>query len=343
MLTREQRVATASSIVAAQLADGTLPWTTGPRWDPWDHVECAMALDATGFHDAARRAFTHLARTQRHDGAWACPIVGGDETVEVLDSNAATYIATGAWHHYLCTDDDGALHGLWPVVERGIDFAVDLQMSDGAIAWARNLAGDAGDHALLAGCSCIAMNLRSALQMADAMGEDKPDWELALTSLVIALRKGDEGFAPRSRYSMDWYYPVLSGVLSGTAARERIESRWDDFVVAGLGARCVDDRPWITSAETAELTIALRHCGMDDTARELFDWIQYQRHDDGSYWTGATFPDGRHFPNERSNWSAAAVILANDVLEGTGAVSHIFSGAALAPLPEPLDIVANLP
>jgi hypothetical protein len=330
MLSPQLRALTLQTLVRAQLPDGTIPWMPGGSWDPWDHVECAMALDAGGFHAEARAAYAHLSRAQRHDGAWACPIVGGAETVDVLDSNGASYVATGAWHHYLCTRDEGALHELWPMVERGIDFAIDLQMQSGAIAWARDLDGNPGDHALLAGSSCIVMSLRAALAMAHAMGEEKPDWELALTSLVAAIRRGDDGFAERSRYSMDWYYPVLSGVLDGQGSRARIAARWDVFVVEGLGALCVDDRPWITSAETAELTIALTRCGLHDDARMLFEWVQYQRHTDGSYWTGATFPDGRHFPNERSNWSAAAIILANDVIEGRGPIAELFSGDVVA-------------
>lgn len=334
---------TLRSIVAAQTAEGIVPWVPGGRWDPWDHVECAMALDSGGLHEHARAAFRHLTRTQRHDGAWACPIVGGDGDTEVLDSNAATYIATGAWHHYLCTNDEGALHELWPVVERGIDFALDLQLTTGAIAWARNLKGDGGDHALLAGSSCIVINLRSALQIARELGGEKPDWELSLSSLVDAIRAGDEFFADRSRYSMDWYYPLLSGVLDDDTARGRVAERWSTFIVDGLGARCVDDRPWITSAETAELCIALHIHGMTDEAVTLFDWIQYQRHDDGSYWTGATFPDGRHFPNERTTWSAAAMVLANNVMTGSGPIAEIFSGEALAPLPDGLDPVPYSP
>lgn len=333
MLAPSARALTVSSIAAAQLPDGTIPWVPGGKWDPWDHVECAMALDAGGLHEQARSAYRHLARTQRHDGAWACPIVGGDRSTLVLDSNAATYVATGVWHHYLCTDDIGALHELWPVVERGIDFTIDLQMPDGTIAWARNLKGDAGDHALLAGSSCIAMNIRSALRIADEIGATKPEWELALGSLAEAIRQGDHLFADRSRYSMDWYYPVLSGVLDIDTARARMHHGWDIFIVEELGARCVDDRPWITSAETAELCIALHSCGMRARANQLFEWIQYQRHGDGSYWTGATFPDGRHFPNERSTWSAAAMVLANDVLTGRGPIGGVFSSEVLAQRP----------
>ena len=338
---RRARAETARSIAAAQLPEGTIPWSPGDRWDPWDHVECALSLDAAGLHDNARAAYRHLARTQRHDGAWACPIVGGRTDDEVLDSNGASYIAAGVWHHFLCTGNEGTLHEVWPTVERGIDFALDLQLPDGAIGWARNLKGDAGDHAVLASSSCIAISIRCGLKIATEMGAEKPDWELSLAALMAAVARERGSFADRSRYSMDWYYPVLSGALDPEIARARIARGWDDFVVEGLGARCVDDRPWITSAETAELAISLHLVGMTSEATELLEWVQYLRHEDGSYWTGATFPDGRHFPNERSTWSGAANILAAQILEGGGPISEIFT-ASETPI-EMSDALADTP
>ncbi|HWC15156.1 MAG TPA: prenyltransferase [Actinomycetota bacterium] len=324
MLSPAARAATVASIAHAQLSNGTIPWTVGERWDPWDHVECALALDAGGFHEHADAAYRHLARTQRHDGAWACPIVGGDASALVLDSNAATYVAVGIWHQFLATGDEGALHRGWRMVARAVEFALDLQLPNGAIAWARDLDGRAGGHALVASSSCILVSLTAALEIAHHLGEERPDWELAITSLAAAITD-EANFASRSRYSMDWYYPVLSGALDDLSARDRIQSRWDVFVVEGLGARCVDDRPWVTSAETAELAIALNACGLDTEARELLEWVQYLRHEDGSYWTGATFPDGRHFPNERSNWSAAAMVIATDIVAGRGALAEAFA------------------
>ena len=329
LLGHAARAATITSIAARQQPDGTIPWTGGSSWDPWDHVECALAMDAGGRHREAIAAYRHLARTQRHDGAWACPIVGGAIGDEVLDSNAAAYVSVGVWHHYLWTGDDGALHELWPMVERGVDFTLDLQLPGGAIGWARNLKGEAGDHALLAGSSCITLSIRCALEIAYALGDERPDWELALTALAGAIARNDIDFADRSRYSMDWYYPVLTGVVGGGRARQRMASRWDEFVVDGLGARCVSDRPWITSAETAELCIALTRCGMPGEAASLFEWVQYLRAEDGSYWTGATFPDGRHFPNERSTWSGAAIVLADSVLSGDNPTADVFLGKSL--------------
>ena len=128
---------------------------------------------------------------------------------------------------------------------------------------------------------------------------------------------------------MDWYYPVLGGAVTGEAARRRLLERWDEFVVVGLGCRCVSDRPWVTAAETAELVIALEAAGMRPEAVELFSWIQRLRCADGSYWTGITFPDGQRWPEERSTWTSGAVVLAADVLWGEGRTSALFSGGQL--------------
>ena len=325
MLSSEDRLQTATALASVQRPDGCIPWFPDGRWDPWDLVECAIGLDACGLHEEAERALRFLADRQRHDGAWTCPIVGGREDEEVLDANGATYLAVGVWHHFLRTGDERVLRELWHHVARGIEFALDLQRRDGTIAWARNVQGDPGDHSLLSACSCIAVSLRCALATGNHLGDLRPDWELSLAALEKALITGDHLFADRSRYSMDWYYPVLAGVLPGQTARKRIEDSWSAFVVPGLGARCVRDRPWITSAETAELTIALSACGMEDEARQLFADVQYLRAENGDYWTGATFPDGRHFPNERSTWSAAAILSADDVIEGRGPLADIFT------------------
>ena len=60
---------------------------------------------------------------------------------------------------------------------------------------------------------------------------------------------------------MDWYYPVLGGAVRGAGAAARLHAGWDEFVVPGLGVRCVSDEPWVTGAETCELVIALDAVG----------------------------------------------------------------------------------
>ena len=143
---------------------------------------------------------------------------------------------------------------------------------------------------------------------------------------------------------MDWYYPVLGGALTGDAARDRLAAGWDRFVVPGLGARCVDDRPWVTGAETCELALALTAVGQRDAAVEQLAAMQHLRHDDGSYWTGLVFADGVRWPVERTTWTAAAVLLAADALSGATPASGLFSEpAALGPAPAPADTGSPVP
>jgi hypothetical protein len=138
----------------------------------------------------------------------------------------------------------------------------------------------------------------------------------------------------KRRFSMDWYYPVLGGAVRGGAGRQLIESRWDDFVVPGLGIRCVDTNPWVTGAETCELVLALDTLG-DERAVTLLRDMQHLRHEDGSYWTGYVYPDRVRWPGEQTTYTAAAVVLAVDALSGTTPGSDIFRGSTMpAEFPE---------
>ncbi len=119
--------------------------------------------------------------------------------------------------------------------------------------------------------------------------------------------------------------------MSGEQARARIAGRWDEFVVDGLGIRCVDDRPWVTGAETCEFVMALDAMGDRQRALTQFAAMQHLREKDGSYWTGLVFADGKRWPVERTTWTAAAVILAADALSSTTGGSGIFRSADLPP------------
>jgi hypothetical protein len=131
---------------------------------------------------------------------------------------------------------------------------------------------------------------------------------------------------------MDWYYPVLGGVLSAGDARKRLDSRWDEFVVPGQGVRCVDDSPWVTGGETCELVLALDACDRRDEALGLFADIQRLRVDDGAYWTGYVYPDATFWPVEQATWTAATVLLVVDALTRTSPASGLFRGEGLPAL-----------
>ena len=161
--------------------------------------------------------------------------------------------------------------------------------------WARSASGPEPE-ALLTGCASIYHSIRCALALADYFDDPQPEWEVAVGRLGHAIAEHPESFVAKDRWSMEWYYPVLGGALRGAAARARIDERWDDFVVPGLGIRCVDDRPWVTGAETCELVMALDAIGDSARAHEQFAAMHHLRETTaptGPGWCSPTASAGR--------------------------------------------------
>lgn len=332
ILTADQIRVTGEHIAGQQLASGLIPWFRGHHGDPWDHIEAAMALTVCGLDDAASLAFGWSAARQSPDGSWPMETAGHDVRDARIDTNQCAYLAVGVWHRWLITGDRAQVDLMWPVVRRAIELVVALQLPFGGIAWSRNEIGEVSESALLTGSSCTVMSLRCAMALAELVGDPQPDWELTAARLAHAVAVHPGAFLDKSRYSMDWYYPVLGGALEGHAGRAHLDRGWDEFVVPGLGARCVSDRPWVTVAETCELVLSLDAVGDRPRARELFHSVQHLRHDDGGYWTGYVWPDDAVWPEERSTWTSAAVVIAADALACSSPGSGLFRGDGLPAL-----------
>jgi hypothetical protein len=206
---------------------------------------------------------------------------------------------------------------------------VSLELPFGGIAWSREAGGRVNEEALVAGSSSIYHALAAGVALSELMDDPQPGWELAAGRLGHALRGHRELFLDKATFSMDWYYPVLGGAVRGAAGRALLGSRWDDFVVPGLGIRCVDSEPWVTGAETCELALALDAVGDRARAVELLRDMQHLRTDDGGYWTGYVFSDRAIWPRERTGYTAAAVILAVDALSVSTPGSDLFRGGSL--------------
>ena len=335
VLDRAQVAACVEVIAAQQEPDGALPWTTGQHTDTWNHVESAMALLVGGHVDAAHRAYDWCLATQRADGSWPMRVVAGAVEDASTESNMTAYLAVGVWHHWLVRRDEAFVRRTWPAVRAALDHGVGMQLPFGGIAWVRGEAGVLDDGALLAGSASIFHALRAGLALSQLMDRPQPEWELAAGRLGHALRRHRDVFLDKSTFSMDWYYPVLGGAVRGAAGHALLDARWDEFVVPGLGVRCVDTNPWVTAAETCELALALDALGRRGEALRLLRDVQHLRSERGGYWTGYVWPDDAVWPAEETTWTAAAMVLAVDALSGTTAGADLFRGSSLpADLPE---------
>jgi hypothetical protein len=342
LLTPAQVTASGRAVESVQEDSGAIPWTPGGHADVWNHVEAAMGLQVADRHDAVQRAWAWVRATQRHDGSWPMKVVG--ETLEDPsgETNMAAYVAVGVWHHWLVRRDFGFLAAHWPVVRRALDFVCGMQLPFGGIAWSQEWHEGAparvNAEALLAGSASIHQALRAGLTLAELLDDPQPDWELTVGRLGHALRDHRADFLDKSSFSMDWYYPVLGGAVRGDAGRALIESRWGDFVVPGLGVRCVDTHPWVTGAETCELALALDALGDRERAQRVFADAQHLRQPDGAYWTGYVFPDDVNWPAEHTTFTTAAALLAHDALAGLTGGAGVFRGTGLVPEPPPLGL-----
>jgi hypothetical protein len=329
VLHADELARTVDAIAEWQLPSGMVPWVPGGHADPWNHVEAAMALAVGGRLAEAERAYDWLAAMQRPDGSWHQYYLADAVEQDKLDANTIAYVAAGVWHHWLLTGDRGFVEAMWPVVEPAIDFVLDLQTPRGEILWARHADGTPWSFALLTGSSSMVHSLRCAIALAELLGHERPDWELSaarLAAVVAQHCRGElEAFAPKHRWAMDWYYPVLTGALRGDEGTARLDERWDVFVDEGLGVRCVSDRPWITVAETCECAMALLVVGDRTRAEQLFAWTQQFRTDQDRYWTGTVFPQQSRFPaDEQSTYTAASIVLAADALAGATPAAQLF-------------------
>lgn len=325
---------TADYIRSVQLSNGSIPWFEGGYCDPWDHIESAMGLSICGDFRNAERAYQWLANYQLDDGSWWAAykddVIENDERRE---TNFIAYVATGVWHHYLISQNRRFLESMWPVVESAITFVLGQQQEEGDINWAVDKHGHSKCDALITGCSSIYKSLECAHNISVTLNHERPKWLLARQKLGNALRnkphRFDRTWESKARYSMDWFYPVLTGVVPKQQAAAHLQSRWHEFVEKDLGCRCVSDEPWVTIAESCELTMALLAAGDHARAVELYSWLHQWQLDDGSYWTGYQFAQDLLWPDEKPTWTAGAILLAADALTEHTPAAKLFTQVEL--------------
>jgi len=327
--------ACADRIESLQQKDGSIPWIEAGVWDPWNHGESAMALAIAGREAAAEAALDALAHRQQADGAWLGELGAGipmDESGEYIappetpvtahDTNFTGYAAVTVLRCALALDEPRLIARHSDMVSRALNWVLQHQTQHGDIVWRQPDPGQPLDEvdSLRAGNASLFKSLECGLRMADALEQSRPEWAQARFAIAQALKSRPERFdrfdEDRTRYAMDWYYPVLTGILTGDAARSHLKSSWDAFVVEDLGCRCVKEEPWVTAAETAELALACLSAGDSASAQALLSALSALGRDGKGYWMGWQYELGQVWPKERPSWTAGAVVLAADALYG---------------------------
>lgn len=271
-----------------------------------------------------------------------------DKDRQKIETNFVAYPATGLWHYYLVTNNLEHTQQLFPMIERAINYVVRNQHAEGDIQWANSTCEKLPKDALVTACASVLRSLECAIKLAKTLGytgqptesptNEKPHikpnladtWTLAYLKLADCLKnkpwRFDRTWESKQRFSMDWFYPVLAGIYTQHEAQLRLASRWDTFVNPQVGCRCVSDQPWVTIAESCELTLALIASGQKDKAQTLFQQLlHWQDTKDGGFWTGYNFRDDAIWPDEKTCWTNAAILLALDALNTLTPAATLFT------------------
>ena len=315
-------------LVDVQFLSGAIPSNQDGSHDPWDHLEALMGLTTLGYKTQALKGLNWMVSNQNQDGSWY-NLYQDEKPLELnKQTNYAAYVAVAVWHFYMINNDINFLQEFWEPVKKGILFSLSLQHDNGAIAWNIDEFEKIDEDYLLTGCSSIAKSLECAIAICQALGDQnyESEWRIAHSKLIEALENPSGIFdlkKDRSRFSMDWYYPILGGINSKKRINSLTTKIKDSFWIQGLGIKCVSDEPWVTVAETSECSIAYKKIGKDKIALELLHNAISIVDSKGIPYMGWQFHENIYWPDETPSWTSAACILAAD------ANNRLTSGADL--------------
>ncbi len=199
-----------------------------------------MALDLGGHRAAAERAYDWLIDLQRADGSWHQYYLADEQGRTTSSRTSSTPTSAPTWPPASGTTGCSPRTAASPR-RCGRSSSGPSTSCSSCRPHAARSSGPAtptarrGRFALLTGSSSICHSLRCAIALAELLGHERPDWELSAARLAHAIATVPDAFAPKHRWAMDWYYPVLAGVVLGDAGRARLAARRDTFVARRQG------------------------------------------------------------------------------------------------------------
>ncbi len=316
-------------IKSIQYKSGAIPSNEDGTHDPWDHIESIMGLNIYKDIEASKSAFNWLTHHQNSDGSWYAKYYKTDAIEKNKPTHFSPYIAVAALHFFRIFKDINFLQSIWSSIELAVNFSVELQQDNGTIPWSINNNSQIENDYLLTGCSSILKSIECGIALSKILNETEniEKWKKAHLLLSNAIQDPDGKFdliKDRKRFSMDWYYPILSGCLKQDEKSHYINKIFKDFYLDGIGIKCVIEEPWITVAETSEFILALMCAGYDDEAKRLlFDVINISD-EEGIPFMGWQYEQNIFWPEEKPSWTAAALMLSADCVFDYSDASDLF-------------------
>ena len=316
-------------IKSIQYKSGAIPSNEDGTHDPWDHIESIMGLNIYKDIEASKSAFNWLTHHQNSDGSWYAKYYKTDAIEKNKPTHFSPYIAVAALHFFRIFKDINFLQSIWSSIELAVNFSVELQQDNGTIPWSINNNSQIENDYLLTGCSSILKSIECGIALSKILNETEniEKWKKAHLLLSNAIQDPDGKFdliKDRKRFSMDWYYPILSGCLKQDEKSHYINKIFKDFYLDGIGIKCVIEEPWVTVAETSEFILALMCAGYDDEAKRLLFDVLNISDEEGIPFMGWQYEQNIFWPEEKPSWTAAALMLGADCVFDYSDASDLF-------------------
>jgi hypothetical protein len=316
-------------VLNQQLKSGVIPSNDDGSFDPWDFIESITALNFIFKQEEAKKSFRWLKANQNEDGSWFSKYSSSGEPIETnKPTHFSSYISVGLLHYYKTFSDLDFLEEMWPSLKKATNFSIKHQTQKGTIPWSIDSKGDIENDYLITASSSILKSLECASAIEKILNLDlNPDWIMAYELLSNALRHPKGLFdlqKDRSNFSMDSYYPVISGCLNKNEIEEAIQQTLNNFYEDGLGIKCVREEPWITVAETNEFVIALVIGNKKDLAKKILLESTLISDKNNIPYMGWQYKEKIFWPNEKPTWTAAAMLLAADAVFGYTSAADLF-------------------
>jgi len=316
-------------IKSIQLESGAIPSNKDGSHDPWDHIESIMGLNFANEKESSKLAFEWLIKNQNNDGSWFSKYNDSHPLEKNKSTHFGPYISVAALHFYKIFEDKEFLEYLWPNIKLALKFSLSLQIPNGTIPWSIDEGGKIEEDYLLTGSSSILKSIECGIAISKLLNdkENISNWTQSHKSLSNAIRNPMGKFdllQDRKRFSMDWYYPILSGCLNDKERDYYIDKVFNDFYVEDIGVKCVIEEPWITVAETCEFIIALMISNRDEDAKKLLLDVLNICDKDNIPYMGWQYKENIFWPTEKPSWTSAAAILAADTILDFSNASDLF-------------------